>query len=61
MKNENNSGRMHCPGMNRDAIAKCLYSNLRKAREKVGDNSNTYVDVTIGNAGYNRGRIRGGM
>lgn len=61
MKTENNSGRVHNPGVNREAIAKCLYSNLRKAREKVGDNSNTYVDITVGNAGYNSGRMRGGV
>ena len=60
MKNENN-GRVHGVGMNREAIAKCLYSNLRKAKEKVGNNSNTYVDNSIGNNCYNSGRMRGGL
>ena len=58
MKNENN-GRMHCPGISREAIAKCLYDYMKKAREKVGNNS-TYVDVTVSNNCHNSGRVRKG-
>ena len=60
MKNENNNGRVHNPGMSREAIAKCLGDYMKKSREKVGQNS-TYVDNSIGSNCYNSGRMRGGM
>ena len=59
MKKDNN-GRVHCPGMNREAIAKCLCDYMKKSKEKVGRNS-TYVDNSIGNNCYNSGRMRGGV
>ena len=42
-----------------EAIAKCLYDYMKKAREKVGNNS-TYVDVTVSNNCHNSGRVRKG-